>query len=118
MVKTAWLFAAVAGAALLIVAVGIAGGHSPAPDARIVEAGRPNRWAFEPAELSVAPGTTLRWRNDGDHPHTVSADDGSFDSGTIAPGSTWAFRFEEPGEYRYHCAPHRWMRAVVRVGAR
>jgi plastocyanin len=107
------------GVALLVATIGIARGRPPTPDALIVEPGTgPDRWAFQPAELTVAAGTTLRWRNDGDRVHSVSADDGSFDSYDIRPGSRWAHRFDTPGEYRYHCAPHRWMRAVVHVKAR
>jgi len=62
--------------------------------------------AFEPAELSVAAGTTVVWSHEGNAPHTVTADDGAFDSGTLNSGDTFEFTFEEPGEYPYHCTFH------------
>jgi plastocyanin len=62
--------------------------------------------AFEPAEIAVAPGTTITWTNEGTAPHTVTADGGLFDSGTLEPGDTFSYTFEEPGEYPYYCRFH------------
>jgi plastocyanin len=45
--------------------------------------------------------------------HTVTAVDGSFDSGFLQDGEVWSF--DEPGEYEYSSAPHYWMRAKVIV---
>lgn len=110
------MFVAAGVAVLLFATLRVSGGRAPAPDARIIEvSSNPDRWAFDPAQLSVVAGTAVRWRNDGDHPHTVTADDGSFDSVVIKPGSAWTHRFERPGDYRYHCRPHPWMRGIVRV---
>ncbi len=39
-------------------------------------------------------------------PHTVTADDGSFDSGTLNGGQSFSYTFEQPGEYPYYCALH------------
>jgi plastocyanin len=61
---------------------------------------------FEPAELTIAPGDTVTWRNTGGS-HNVTADDGSFGSGS--PNSTaWTFSraFTTPGEVGYYCQPH------------
>jgi nitrite reductase (NO-forming) len=66
--------------------------------------------------LTVAAGTTVTWANDDPGMmHTVTAVDGSFDSGFLQDGETWSYTFEEPGEYEYFCAPHPWMRAKVIV---
>lgn len=62
--------------------------------------------AFEPVELTVAAGTTVVWNQEGSAPHTVTADDGAFDSGTLNTGDTFEFTFEEPGEYPYYCTFH------------
>lgn len=75
----------------------------------------PDSWRYEPAELTVEGGTTVRWRNDGTVVHTVTADDGSFYSPNLGPGETWEWRFTDPGQYPYHCSPHPWMRGGVRV---
>ena len=42
---------------------------------------------FDPAKLSVAAGTTLLVANVGGKPHTLTADDGSFDTGIVDPGA-------------------------------
>ena len=75
----------------------------------------PTSWGFQPNDLVVTTGMTVVWRNNGTNTHTVSADDKRFDSGNIAPGATWKYRFEEPGVFTYHCTPHPWMKASIRV---
>lgn len=77
----------------------------------------PTTWGFRPADLVVEAGTTIVWRNNGKSAHTVTADDGSFDSGEIQPGATWKQRFDVPGAFAYHCTPHPWMKASIRVVA-
>ncbi|MEM3032421.1 MAG: plastocyanin/azurin family copper-binding protein, partial [Nitrososphaerota archaeon] len=47
--------------------------------------------------------------------HTVTSDQGLFDSGLFGQGMTWAFTFVRPGEYPYHCTPHPWMTGTVNV---
>lgn len=77
----------------------------------------PATWGFRPADLAIEPGTTVVWRNNGKSVHTVSADDGSFESGDIAPGATWKHTFDAPGAFAYHCTPHPWMKASLRIVA-
>jgi len=71
--------------------------------------------AFAPASIEIAAGTTVEWRNDDQVVHVVRADDGSWDSGDIAPGATWRHTFDRPGTYTYTCTPHPFMKAVVVV---
>ena len=40
---------------------------------------------FDPADITVEPGTTVMWVNEGTHPHTFTSDDGQFDSETLMP---------------------------------
>jgi plastocyanin len=61
---------------------------------------------FDPATLTITPGTRVVWVNDDDYAHTVTSDDGAFDSGAIPPGKAWAFTLDEEGTYAYHCEPH------------
>jgi plastocyanin len=75
----------------------------------------PKSWGFTPVDLVVQTGTTITWRNNGRNMHTVSADDKTFESGELAPGATWSMRFDSPGTFAYHCTPHPWMKASVRV---
>jgi LPXTG-motif cell wall-anchored protein len=70
---------------------------------------------FDPGQLSVAPGTTVTWVNEGQAPHTTTADDGTWDSGTLQPGEDFSFTFDQPGTYTYHCSIHPDMTASVKV---
>lgn len=70
---------------------------------------------FEPATLTVAPGSTVRWFNDDALPHTVTATDGSWDSGNLAPGGTFERQFDSPGTYAYLCRYHPGQTATIVV---
>jgi plastocyanin len=62
--------------------------------------------AYGPEQLDVLPGQTVLWSNVSQRTHTVTADDGLFDSGDVDSGSRFSFRFNTPGTYRYHCTIH------------
>ena len=62
--------------------------------------------SFSPREVEIEAGGTVEWTNDGDAPHTVTADDGSFDSGTMDPGSSYSQTFDQSGRYQYYCQFH------------
>jgi plastocyanin len=57
---------------------------------------------FSPAEIEIEVNTTVIWYNDDDTTHTVTAEDGTFDSGDIDPYSEWEYTFGEVGEYAYY----------------
>lgn len=82
------------------------GGSTPAT---IVDFG------FQPSPITVNVGTTVTWTNTGSASHTVTADDGSFDSGTLSSGSTFSQPFTKAGTYAYHCKIHSSMTATVIV---
>ncbi len=71
--------------------------------------------AFAPAELAIRPGDEVVWTNDDLVPHTVSASDGAFDSGALAPGASWKWRAEEPGDHAYSCRFHPTMKGELHV---
>jgi plastocyanin len=71
-------------------------------------------YAFAPDMLEIAAGTTVTWTNEDAAPHTVTADDGAFESKVLADeGGTFSFTFDEPGTYTYHCNIHLNMRATI-----
>jgi plastocyanin len=72
--------------------------------------------AFRPPELAVATGTEVTWTNEDPTSHTVTADDGSFDSEVIAEGGTFRWTFETSGTVTYHCAIHPDMTGSITVG--
>jgi plastocyanin len=61
---------------------------------------------FDPEAIHVPIGTTIDWKNAGRNPHTVTADDGSFESGNQDPGSEYSFTFPAAGAYSYYCRYH------------
>ena len=94
------------------------GGGASGPstfDVNIVEGDSTDEWGYDPSALEVGVGDTIVWTNTGAVAHTVTADDGSFDSGSIEPGATWEYTFEEVGEFKYQCEPHPFMVATVSV---
>ena len=61
---------------------------------------------FNPPEVHIQPGQIVLWTNSDPFQHTVTADDGSFDSGLIDPGASFSQEFDAPGVYQYYCQPH------------
>lgn len=67
---------------------------------------------FDPEGLTVTEGTTVVWEHTGNNPHTVTADDGSFDSHENCPpvcmqnGDTYEMTFGEAGQVPYFCKIH------------
>ena len=72
-------------------------------------------FAFNPPNTTVSAGTTVTWVNNDQVPHTATANDGAFDSGTLQPGQSYSFKFDKPGTYAYHCNIHPDMSATVTV---
>lgn len=74
-----------------------------------------NGFAFSPASLTVAVGTTVTWQNTTSAPHTVSSDDGKTFDGMLNTGGTFSFTFTKAGTYAYHCNIHPYMKAMIIV---
>src|SRR5215212_3054983 len=72
---------------------------------------------FDPADVAIQPGDTIMWVNRGNTPHTVTSDDGQFDSEVLNPGESFMFTFPEAGTFNYHCEIHPFMTGSVSVGA-
>jgi plastocyanin len=76
--------------------------------------------AFDSGIVRIQPGGSVSWSNDGNSPHTVTANDGSYDSGNLDPGDTYTKVFDQPGVYSYFCkyhgAPGVGMTGIVVVG--
>ena len=72
---------------------------------------------FLPDAITVVLGVnnTVVWTNNDGSPHTVTANNGAFESGNLAPGQTFSFTFTAPGVYQYHCTYHPWMVGAVTV---
>jgi plastocyanin len=70
---------------------------------------------FNPASLTVAKGDKVQWTNTMGIQHTVTADDGSFDSGPIGQNQTFSQTFNATGTVPYHCEIHPNMTATIVV---
>ena len=75
-------------------------------------------FAFDPNPMTIHVGDTVSWTNSDAVGHTATADDGSFDSGIIAPGTSSAgVTFRTAGTFAYHCRIHPSMHGTILVTA-
>jgi len=65
--------------------------------------------------VEVAVGDTLVFENRDEVVHTLTSDEGLFDSGPIEAGEDYGYSYAEPGTYGVHCEIHPTMRAQVVV---
>jgi plastocyanin len=83
-----------------------------------------DRLRFDPARLTVPAGTTLLVANVGGKPHSLTADNGAFDTGIIDPGAEGgrfagknaSVTLNQAGTFKFHCEVHpAVMKGVVKV---
>jgi plastocyanin len=76
-----------------------------------------DNFKFTPTELTVPVGTTVKWTNRDDVPHTVTSKDdpSAFDSKALDTDQSFSFTFAKPGTYSYHCKIHTHMTATIIV---
>lgn len=70
--------------------------------------------AFNPAAVTVMVSGSILWVNSDNMVHTVTADNGSFDSGDLQPGASFGFTFNVVGPHYYHCKYHSEKTGVVK----
>jgi plastocyanin len=57
----------------------------------------------------------VTWINQDSAPHTATADDGRFDTGTLEQGRLNSETFKQAGTHTYFCEVHPTMRGTVEV---
>ncbi|HVD40698.1 MAG TPA: cupredoxin family copper-binding protein [Solirubrobacterales bacterium] len=72
-------------------------------------------FTYQPDPVVVQVGGKVNWQNQDTAPHTATADDGSFDTGTIEKGKTGSETFKEAGTFTYFCEIHPTMHGTVEV---
>lgn len=72
-------------------------------------------FTYQPDPVTVQVGGKVIWRNEDAAPHTATADDGGFDTGTIEQGKLGSETFKQAGTYPYFCEIHPDMRGTVEV---
>ena len=98
---------------LLAASCGGEAGGGAAPRSHLVEM---RTFAFAPAELTVAEGDTVVWRNADILPHTATAA-GEFGSGSVPAGGEWRW-VATAGDFAYLCTFHPTMKGVLTVTPR
>ena len=71
--------------------------------------------SFTPSSIMISSSLTVTWTNKDVIDHTVTSDDGLFDSGNIKPNGTYSYTFTASGTFSYHCRIHSGMTASVSV---
>jgi plastocyanin len=74
-------------------------------------------YSFKPATITIHVGDSITWTNNGKQPHTATANNGSFDTGTIQPGHSASHTFSQAGTFAYICTIHPFMHGTVVVVA-
>lgn len=74
-----------------------------------------SNFAFSPANITVAKGTTVTWTNNDGVTHTVTGDSGGPNSPFLSKGATYSYTFNTAGTFPYHCTPHPSMKGTVTV---
>ena len=65
-----------------------------------------DNFTFTPKELTVPVGTTVKWVNHDDIPHTVVEKNKSFRSKALDTNDTFSFTFASAGAFDYFCSLH------------
>ena len=73
-----------------------------------------DNFTFEPAQLTVKPGTTVTWKNRDDIPHIVVSA-GKFRSKALDTDDSFSFTFTVSGDYKYFCSLHPHMTGMIKV---
>ena len=76
-----------------------------------------SNYMYMPAHLTVVAGTKVSFLNKDAAPHTATALNTSFDTGTIKQGQTRTVVFKKPGTFKYHCLFHAFMTSTITVVA-
>jgi alcohol dehydrogenase (cytochrome c) len=72
---------------------------------------------YQPDPAQIQSGSQVTWQNKDSAPHTATADDGSFDTGNIAPGESGSAIVQGQGQISYSCTIHPFMKGIVQVSA-
>jgi len=99
------------GAVVLALALQVAGQDAKGTTVEV----KIDNFSFSPATITIPAGTTVRWTNRDDIPHTVVADDKAFKSKVLDTDEQFTYTFTKPGTYSYFCSIHPKMTAKVVV---
>jgi plastocyanin len=92
-------------------------GSAPAPSGEAARAEKVKivEFTYGPDPVTVQVGGKVTWQNEDTAPHTATADDGSFDTGTLERGKIKSETFKQAGTFTYFCEIHPTMHGTVEV---
>lgn len=73
------------------------------------------KFAFVPADLTIAPGTRVRWINRDETPHTVADEAKAFVSPALDTDQDYGRVFDSPGDVKYYCTLHPFMAGALHI---
>ena len=74
---------------------------------------------YKPSQVEVPVGATVRWVNEDPADHTVTSEEeegGPLQSRVFGEEGSFEYTFKRPGEFRYFCEVHPFMKGTVLVG--
>jgi plastocyanin len=111
----------IAAAALLLVGLAVASPVAMAAEAAAAIPAAPpeisiDNFTFGPNALTVKAGTTVKWTNRDDIPHTIIDKQRKvFRSKVLDTDDSFSFTFNQPGTYEYFCGLHPHMTGQIVV---
>jgi len=72
-------------------------------------------FTFNPAEITIKPGTTVTWENADDIPHSIVENTAKFRSKPLDTGDKFTMTFNDTGEVGYYCGFHTHMQGKIIV---
>jgi len=92
-------------------------GNGPAPSGEAERSAKVEivEFTYGPDPVTVQAGGKVIWLNQDTAPHTATADDGSFDTGTLERGKLKSETFKQAGTFTYFCEIHPTMHGTVEV---
>ena len=81
-----------------------------APDTVVIK-----DFSFSPKPITVMVGSTINVINDDNTTHTLTANNGAFNTGDLGSGRRGSVTVDRAGTYRYHCTIHPFMTGTARV---
>ena len=111
-VVAATLLGLIAGALLAFGSVAAQQAKAASPDADTITI---DNFTFTPPELTVAVGTTVKWVNHDDIPHSVVDGNKAFRSKALDTDDSYSFTFASAGTFNYFCGLHPHMQGKIIV---
>src|SRR5215467_3650033 len=95
-------FLRLAFAVLFLVAATACGSNAPTSPSAMSVSASINSSGFNPTAINISVGSTVTWTNNDANMHGVVADNGAFQSGSLAGGAQFSFTFATAGAFTYH----------------